>query len=95
MKVFLTISLLAFSVMAFAETAEVAPVKKNKVIKLEVNKKQKPVEAAKVEPKTAATTAPCDSKEDLLKKLEEKKKAESEKGKGFSLQGGNTGCSVK
>jgi hypothetical protein len=33
---------------------------------------------------------PCDSKEDLLKKLEEEKK----KAKPFSLQGGNTGCSV-
>ncbi len=38
---------------------------------------------------------PCDSKEDLLKKLEEKKKAEAEKGKGFSLQGGDTGCKIK
>ena len=39
--------------------------------------------------------APCDSKEDIIKKLEEKKKAEAESGKGFSLQGGSTGCSVK
>ncbi len=38
---------------------------------------------------------PCDSKEDLLKKLEEKRKAEAEKGKGLSLQGGDTGCSIK
>lgn len=40
---------------------------------------------------------PCDSKEDILKKLEEEKKAKEagEKPKGFSLQGGNTGCSVK
>jgi len=30
-----------------------------------------------------------------LKKINEKEKVESEKGKGFSLQGGNTGCSVK
>ncbi|MFA6236505.1 MAG: hypothetical protein WC635_04175 [Bacteriovorax sp.] len=44
-----------------------------------------------------ATAAPCDSKEDLLKKLEEKKKAEAEAGKpkAFSLKGGDTGCSVK
>ena len=57
--------------------------------------KKKPVieEEKKVE---AAKAVPCDSKEDILKKLEEKKKAESEKGKGFSLQGGNdTGCKVK
>jgi hypothetical protein len=32
----------------------------------------------------------CESKEDLLKKLEEEKK----KLKPFSLQGGNTGCSL-
>ncbi|MDD4975597.1 MAG: hypothetical protein PHY93_14670 [Bacteriovorax sp.] len=63
----------------------------------------KSVEAKKVEIKTdkvsktteAVVPAPCDSKEDILKKLEEKKKAEAESGKGFSLQGGNTGCSVK
>lgn len=38
---------------------------------------------------------PCDSKDDLLKKLKEKEKENSEKAKGFSLQGGDTGCSVK
>lgn len=45
--------------------------------------------------KEAKTEAPCDSKEDLLKKIAKKEKAESEKGHGFSLQGGDTGCSVK
>ncbi len=64
----------------------------------------------KVIPITAATTtkgtatadakkdgAPCDSNEDLMKKLEAERKAREagEKPKGFSLQGGNTGCSVK
>lgn len=41
--------------------------------------------------------APCETKEDILKKLEEEKKAKEagEKPKAFSLQGGNTGCSVK
>lgn len=45
--------------------------------------------------------APCDTKEDILKKLEEEKKAREaakalgDKPKGFSLQGGNTGCAVK
>ncbi|MGZ3808062.1 MAG: hypothetical protein ACXVCE_08250 [Bacteriovorax sp.] len=53
----------------------------------------KAVDAKAIDPKAEA---PCDSKEDILKKLEEKKKTEAEKGKGFSLQGGNTtGCSVK
>ena len=40
--------------------------------------------------------APCaDSKEDILKKLEEKKKAQAQAHKGFSLQGNNdTGCKI-
>lgn len=40
--------------------------------------------------------APCaDSKEDVLKKLEEKKKAQAQASKGFSLQGNNdTGCKI-
>lgn len=40
---------------------------------------------------------PCaDSKEDVLKKLEEKKKAQAEANKGFSLQGNtDTGCTIK
>jgi len=57
------------------------------------DKKLKKVKAVSVI--DSKTAAPCDSKEDILKKLEEKKKAEEEKGKGFSLQGGSTGCSVK
>lgn len=46
---------------------------------------------------TAAPAAPCDTKEDILKKLEAEKKAKEagEKPKAFSLQGNNTGCSVK
>lgn len=41
--------------------------------------------------------APCDTKEDILKKLEAEKKAKEagEKPKAFSLQGGDTGCTVK
>lgn len=62
--------------------------------KSSAKKAEKPVTA-----KAATTTeAPCDSKEDILKKLEEKRKAEAEKGKpkAFSLQGGgDTGCSIK
>jgi hypothetical protein len=59
-------------------------------------KEAKKIAPAKKEIAKAATPAvPCDTKEDLLKKLEEKKKLEAEKNKGFSLQGGNTGCSVK
>ena len=53
------------------------------------------VKPKKVKVAEVKKDVPCDSKEDILKKLEEKKKAEAEKGKGFSLQGGDTGCSVK
>jgi hypothetical protein len=59
-------------------------------------KKLKPVATKEATVTTTATTpvkkeeAPCDTKEDILKKLEEEKK----KQKPFSLQGGNTGCSV-
>jgi hypothetical protein len=41
-------------------------------------------------PTSSTSKAPCDTKEDVLKKSEEEKK----KLKPFSLQGGNTGCSV-
>lgn len=57
----------------------------------------KKVEAKAVAKEVVKAEAPCDTKEDLLKKLEEKKKAEAEaaKPKGFSLQGGDTGCTIK
>ena len=59
-----------------------------------ITKKSKSKKGKK-ETKAVVLKAPCDSKEDVLKKLEEKKKLEEEAHKGFSLQGGNTGCSVK
>ena len=40
--------------------------------------------------------APCDTKEDVLKKLEEEKKAQAAAGKGLSLQGKtDAGCTIK
>ena len=42
-----------------------------------------------------AETKPCDTKEDILKKLEEKQKVDPAAPKAFSLQGGDTGCKVK
>jgi hypothetical protein len=57
--------------------------------KEDLKKDEKKKEASELSP------APCDKKEDLLKKLEAEKKAQEEKGKGFSLQGAKTGCSVK
>lgn len=74
--------LLALSVFATESATE----KISKKTKSKKNKK---------ETKTVDAKAPCDSKEDILKKLEEKKKLEEAAHKGFSLQGGNTGCSVK
>lgn len=41
-------------------------------------------------PSSKKSAEDCETKEDLLKKLEEEKK----KLKPFSLQGGNTGCSI-
>lgn len=81
MKALVLISLVIFSFSACSKEAE---------------KKVESKKTAEVK-KEAATKdgVPCDSKEDLLKKLEEKKKSEAEKGKGFSLQGGDTGCKVK
>ena len=50
--------------------------------------------ASKKKKAKTKVVAPCDTKEDILKKLKEKEKSEAEKGKGLSLQGGSTGCSV-
>jgi hypothetical protein len=46
----------------------------------------------------AVVVKPCDSKEDIIKKLEKEKEEKSkldQPAKGFSLQGGDTGCKVK
>lgn len=82
MKLVAILSILAFSANVFSQT---------KAVKAVV-----PAHVRKVPAKTTVAAAPCDSKEDVLKKLEEKKKAQAELGKGFSLQGAkDTGCSVK
>jgi hypothetical protein len=83
MKALAIFSILVFSSSVFSET---------KAVKTVV-----PASVKKVPAKATVAAAPCaDSKEDVLKKLEEKKKAQAELGKGFSLQGAkDTGCSVK
>lgn len=64
-------------------------------------KSAQPAAKSAVATDTKKAEAPCDTKEDILKKLEEEKKAREaakalgDKPKGFSLQGGNTGCTVK
>ncbi|MBC7537885.1 MAG: hypothetical protein H7281_03635 [Bacteriovorax sp.] len=76
----ITLTIFSFSACSKEKDKKVSPIKSEEIAKT-------------VDPKAVV---PCDSKEDLLKKFEEKKKAEAEgKPKGFSLQGGNTGCSVK
>lgn len=51
-------------------------------------------DAKKANAKTAEV--PCDTKEDVLKKLEEKKKESALQGKGLSLQGAtDAGCTLK
>jgi hypothetical protein len=85
MKIALLFLFVVSSLAAFAKDKNADKnVSKEKIIKID----------SKVS-SNAKPAIPCDSKEDLLKKIEEKKKLENEKSKGFSLQGGNTGCSVK
>ncbi len=87
MKLIMAASFVIYSLAIFC-TEPAVVVKKTK---------KKIAQQASVAPAPTQAVAPCDSKEDLLKKLEEKKKAAaaSEKPKGFSLQGGDTGCSIK
>lgn len=54
-------------------------------------------ESAQINKAKKTAEVPCaDSKEDVLKKLEEKKQAQAKMNKGFSLQGNtDTGCTIK
>ena len=53
------------------------------------------VKNEKIKEEAKALEVPCDSKEDILKKLEAEKKAKAAEGKGFSLQGNkDAGCSL-
>jgi hypothetical protein len=80
-KIILCLMIISVSAMSFSQDQAVIKKKKKK----------------KVAPQATVTSSvakPCDSKEDILKKLEEKKKEEVAP-KAFSLQGGDTGCKVK
>ena len=83
MKTFLILSLVILSTNVYSQST----------------KAKKAVIPESAQKNLAAKTpeAPCaKSKEDVLKKLEEKKKAQEAAGKGFALQGAkDTGCSVK
>ena len=93
MKYFLVITMTIFSFGAFSSDVDEKLPAKIIVIKPITKTKTKVGALVKAKP----AVAPCDSKEDLLKKIKEKEKikAETEKPHGFSLQGGDTGCSVK
>ncbi|MEA9355516.1 hypothetical protein SHI21_04870 [Bacteriovorax sp. PP10] len=92
MKKLVILSLMLVSVSAFSQSSKAVQA----VIpeSAQINKAKKAADA-----KTAAkgAEAPCaDSKEDVLKKLEEKKQAQAKANKGFSLQGNtDTGCTIK
>jgi len=84
------LSLMLVSVSAFSQSTKAVQA----VIpeSAQVNKAKKVADAKK-----ATAEAPCaDTKEDVLKKLEEKKQAQAKANKGFSLQGAtDTGCTIK
>ena len=89
MIIFLCLSFMAKAQNAVpSSTPTPSPVQKIKKLK------KKPAKELAVQvtstPAPKASAAPCESKEDILKKIEEEK----QKQKPFSLQGGNTGCSV-
>ncbi len=79
MKILTIISIL-FCLNVFAKSAE----------KKKVELKPTPTPTATGLPDVVKGEAPCEKKEDVLKKIEEEKK----KLKAFSLQGGSTGCSL-
>jgi hypothetical protein len=81
-KIFTLILISLFSLSTFSQ--DVSGVVKKK------SKKKHKVKVTAVVP----AAIPCDSKEDILKKLEEKNK-EGGHPKAFSLQGGDTGCKAK
>ena len=82
MKKLLILSMILVSVPAISQTPKAKAAFAPKTIVIDKDKK--------------IEEAPCDdTKEDILKKLEEKKKEQAKANKGFSLQGGNdTGCSL-
>lgn len=88
MKKLVILSLMLVSVSAFSQSTKA--VRAVVPESAQINKAKKAADAKVAE-------APCaDSKEDVLKKLEEKKQAQAKANKGFSLQGNtDTGCTIK
>lgn len=90
MKLVILLSLI-FSTNVFAQST-----KATRAIILESASISQSVKKNKdLKEKTKVLEEPCDSKEDLLKRLEAEKKAKEAEGKGFSLQGKkDAGCSL-
>jgi hypothetical protein len=83
MKKMMILSLMLVSISAFSQSTKA----KRAII---------PESAQIIKDKKAAEVPCADSKEDVLKKLEEKKQAQAKMNKGFSLQGAtDTGCTIK
>lgn len=87
MRLFIILFLLSANSLA---TEKIKTKKTNKDLKSKAVSKSVSKELPK-EITQGKKTEDCDSKEDILKKLEEEKK---KKEQAFSLQGGNTGCSL-
>ena len=85
MKTRLILSLMLVSVSAYSQSMKAQA------------KPKATTTSPKVVIEEKASEVPCDdTKEDILKKLEEKKKEQAKANKGFNLQGGNdTGCTIK
>ncbi|MBC7427995.1 MAG: hypothetical protein H7336_05245 [Bacteriovorax sp.] len=91
MKAVLVLSLMILSLNVYSQSTKAVQAVVPESAQINKDHKKAKKEAAK-----KVAEAPCDTKEDLLKKLEEKKKASAESGKGFSLQGKtDTGCTIK
>ena len=87
MKKLAILSLMLVSVSAFSQT---------KAVQAVLPKSAQMPTAQKAAPVVAEAPCADTKKEDILKKLEEKKALQAKANKGFSLQGNtDTGCTIK
>ncbi|QDK40663.1 hypothetical protein DOM21_04175 [Bacteriovorax stolpii] len=90
MKVLAIVFVMTISTSTFAQTKAKSAILPPSAQAADAKKQPKKLETAK------SAEAPCDTKEDVLKKLEEKKKESAMAGKGLSLQGAtDSGCTLK
>ena len=92
MKTSLVLVILVLSSQVFAQKAVDAVVPQS----AQTHKMMKTKTTTTKVTETKGAVAPCDTKEDILKKLEDEKKAQAAAGKGLSLQGKtDSGCTIK